>query len=237
MLVGDGLVDDGKVDDGMVCDGMVCDGMVDDGLVGTGRLADAVMTSRGPAEDPTDSSVSCNAADPVAAESFLIHRVSGRGTFDRHETRKILAARKITRKSLPHSPRLSNKERKRRIQKMKELYAWCNTKSGTADHTKKEKEICVNVFKFVEAERRRYKDVTGREDVYVKEKIDEVGGRALFKHILKRTSLMTGVNWRTLQRFIRQSKASQLNPKRKPGRMTFTPPEWIFSAIRVIITG
>ena len=100
-----------------------------------------------------------------------------KGLFDDNDATKVAHARKavVSKKISPRhrSPRFSTPKRRALVAKYKYLMGH-RTPLKFKGYSRREKCMVVSAKKFCKAELRRYREVTAREDSYVREQIDEV---------------------------------------------------------------
>ena len=159
--------------------------------------------------------------------------------FDVEDAKKVFLARKKARAkpnsmTLKSSPKLTNMERKAKIKKWKDLMGMRTPKKGTAAYTKREKALICDVHSFCTEEGERYKRLSKQLSGAEKELLKEFP-KAKFTCPIIRTSKMTGVAMRTVERFVKQAKHVELTPKQHKGRQAYKPAEWMLIDIRNII--
>ena len=188
-----------------------------------------------------DAAETKNSDAATDAEIDVIKRLS-KGAFDNEDARRVLKNRS-TRKAGKRStatPRKtgpwSDQRRRETVKRMKRLIGWVTPSKGSKDFTKREKMMVLSVKKFCERERDKYLKRVEKEDGYVKEVAADIP-KVPFENVTKRTADMTGIPKRTVQRFAMQERKCQLTPKAKLGRKKFVAPDWVYSDIRIIITG
>ena len=159
--------------------------------------------------------------------------------FDDGDARRLLAVEMLAKsrgRAQSTPPRHTDAKRAALIKKYKRLRGYSTPPRGTKPYSRREKEILVSVRKFNEMEAAKYASVCERVEEYSREWIDRVAD-VPFNAPAARTEKMTGVSSRTVHNFARQDKRCELTPKKKPGRKSIDPAEWMLIDIRTIVRG